>query len=263
MIIDFHAHFFPDSIAKATVEKMSAHAGVIHYGDGHLASLLDFMKQDSISLSVNLPVATTHTQVQNINKRMIETNNKYAGQVICFGAMHPDFPNPKEELHFISENGIKGIKLHPEYQSFYPDDERMLAIYEACIKYNLFIAFHSGADVAYNTVHGNSERFKQVRKISGLRFSLAHTGAYRQWDDVERYLLGEDIYFDISCSNEMNNDQMKYILENHRADRILFGTDFPWERASVMIKKVETLGLDEELKNKLYYKNAQELLKLI
>ncbi|OGS27677.1 MAG: hypothetical protein A2297_09050 [Elusimicrobia bacterium RIFOXYB2_FULL_48_7] len=263
MLIDFHTHFFPDSISKATVQKMGAHAGVAYSGNGDLKSLLDFMKKDGVDYSVNLPVATTVAQVQSINRKMIDINKKYpSGPVICFGTMHPGYSNPGEELQFLSENGVKGIKMHPEYQEFFPDDEKMLLVYEACRDYGLIISFHSGVDIAYESVHGAAKRFTELTKIKGLKFALAHAGGFRQWEDVEKYLLGKDVYIDLSYCMEMRDEQLKNILESHRDDRVLFGTDFPWERASAMKGKVEQLGLEEELKEKLYYKNAKELLKI-
>ncbi len=97
------------------------------------------MKKDKVDISINLPIATRKDQVISINRKMIYIN-KLEKNIICFGTIHPNFGNfndVENEIKFLKENKIKGIKLHPEYQNFYPDDWKMFKIYELCTKYNI------------------------------------------------------------------------------------------------------------------------------
>ena len=87
-------------------------------------------------------------------------------------------------------------------------------------------------------------------------------GAYRMWNDVEKFLVGKNCYFDLGYCNEMDNSQLKRMILDHGSKKILFGTDFPWERASVIKKKIETLGLPKADLDNIYYKNASKLLNL-
>ena len=58
---------------------------------------------------------------------------------------------------------------------------------------------------------------------------LAHMGGNEMWDDVERYLVGQNVYFDTGVIlNTMPQEQFLRIVHMHGADRILFGTDSPW-----------------------------------
>ena len=50
------------------------------------------------------------------------------------------------ELERLKENGIKGVKLHPDYQDFYADDEKMLPIYEKIGSLNMITVFHCGTE---------------------------------------------------------------------------------------------------------------------
>ena len=184
MLIDFHTHFFPDHIAKQSCDLLASKAGVKYYGDGALGGLLSFMKKDGVDISVNQPVATKPEQVPGINRRMAELNGTNKS-VICFGAMHPAFEGFEEQVSFLKENGVKGIKLHPEYQQFCPEDKRMIKFYEACASADISVLFHSGADIGYDSVHCVPEGVKQILGIKGLMVILAHMGAYRMWDQVE------------------------------------------------------------------------------
>jgi predicted TIM-barrel fold metal-dependent hydrolase len=262
-IIDIHTHFFPDNIGPRTIAHLKSHAQieVTSYGDGTLSSLKEYMKSDGVAVSINCPVATKKEQVIHINRRMIECN-KAEKDIICFGAMHQDFSqigDMAQELEFIAKAGIKGIKLHPEYQQFYPDDPKYLPMYELCRKNNLIILFHAGVDMAYPDVRSTPQRMAELLKIKGLRMIFAHMGGYRMWDGVIKYLLGRDVYFDTAYCGEMDDDMMKRMIISHGPDKVLFGTDFPWESAKNTIAKLDRL-LTGEVKELIYHKNTEKLL---
>jgi len=264
-IIDVHTHFFPDNIASGTVKMLADKANIKASGDGTAASMREYMKLDGVNISINAPVATKKEQVKGINKRMIEFN-KTSKDIIGFGAMHPlyrEIGDPIEEIEALAANGIKGIKLHPEYQTFYPDDPSMSEIYEACAKNNIIILFHAGIDFAYpEDTHATPKRLLEVTKITGLKLIFAHTGSYQMWEEVLELLSGKDVYFDTAYSAEIEAGIMNRIIKKHGAGKMLFGSDFPWMRAKKVIAMIEALGLDTETKEKLYYRNAEKLLNI-
>lgn len=264
MLIDTHVHFFPDSIAQKTIEILSNEGGVKPYGDGTLATLKKHMDEDGVHLSINLPIATRADQVVKINRNVIECN-RAEKSVLSFGTMHPDFAaigNVREELKFIASNGVKGIKMHPEYQDFYPDDDRMTKIYEACAEFGLIIYFHAGADVAFENTHGTPKRFAQVPQVSSdLKVVLAHMGGFRMWDAVETFIMGlHEVYLDTSFCGEMDDWLMKEIIYGHGAYKILFGTDYPWERATNVVEKIKRLNLGGMFESMIFHGNALRLL---
>ena len=261
MQIDFHTHPFPDKIAKETCDNMSRAASVAYHGDGTLAGLLAVMKKDGVDVAVNAPVATKIEQVVSINRKMIELN-KSSKSVVNLGAMHPMFAGFKEELAFLKANGIKGIKLHPEYQQFYPEDRKIFPLYEACAENGIFILFHSGVDLGYTSVHCTPKGIQQILGVKGLIIIFAHMGAYRMWNEVEELLVGKNAYFDLAYCAEMDNNQLKRMILNHGSDKILFASDFPWERPCVIKKKIDSLGLHQKDLDNIYFKNASKLLKI-
>ncbi len=271
MLIDFHTHFFPDNIALQTVSTLAKTANVSYHGDGTLNSLLKFMQRDNVSISINLPVATRAQQVKSINKKMVEINkmfweNFYSNNfsVLCFGSLHPELSAQEleEQVLFLKTHEVKGIKLHPDYQNFYPDEDRMYKIYDLCVKHGLIILFHSGVDLVIPTLKGSPQRFKQLLSIKGLKFILAHMGGYKMWQEVEKFLLGENVYFDLGYTTEMDEQQLKSMILLHGVDKILFGSDFPWKSAKEIKQKVLKLNLGKEIEHKIFYENAAKLLDL-
>ena len=77
MIIDFHTHTFPDSIAARAVDSLSKEAHIVPYTDGTVSGLLNSMDKGGIDMSVLLPVATASSQVESINDKALRNNEKY------------------------------------------------------------------------------------------------------------------------------------------------------------------------------------------
>ena len=87
----------------------------------------------------------------------------------------------------------------------------------------------------------------------------------RRWDEVEKYLAGRPgkLYFDVSViASEVPRDQLLRIIKTHGADRILFGSDCPWDTPQNEINMINELPLSDEEKELIFHKNAVELLRL-
>ena len=91
------------------------------------------MARVGVDRSVVMPVATSPRQVPHVNDASARMN-ELGGEtgVLSFGCMHPDFDGWKEELARVQRLGLKGIKLHPEYQGTDFDDPRYLRILDRC-----------------------------------------------------------------------------------------------------------------------------------
>ena len=122
MLIDFHTHAFPDKIAQRAIEKLSlASGGLIPQTNGGINSLKEQMSLDRVDISVVLSIATNPAQQKNVNDFASVINAE--DSLFAFGSVHPDAPDALDELDRIKSLGLKGVKLHPEYQGFYADDE--------------------------------------------------------------------------------------------------------------------------------------------
>jgi predicted TIM-barrel fold metal-dependent hydrolase len=263
MIIDFHTHIFPDQIAENTISKMEKIADINAYTRGTLEELKLSMRKNAIDISVILPVATKPSQFDTINHYASEINGKDG--IISFGGIHPDSENYKEELKKIKSLGLPGIKLHPDYQRTFIDDPKMLRIIQYAVELGLIVSIHAGLDIGLpDPIHCPPERsahmLQQIDNVEA-KIILAHTGGYDQWDAVEEYLVGKNVWFDTAyCLGRINSDQFTRIVTKHGADRILFGTDSPWGGQKEDIKYLHTLDLTEEELEQITWKNGAKLL---
>jgi len=129
-IIDFHTHIFPDAIAGKSIASLEEKAGIKAATDGTLQGLLESMDRSGVDLSVILPVVTKPSQFDRINSFAAEVNAKYGDRVLSFGGIHPDCEEYKNKLDAIKAMGLKGIKIHPDYQGVMIDDVRYMNIVE-------------------------------------------------------------------------------------------------------------------------------------
>lgn len=263
MIIDFHTHFFPAAIAPGAIESLESSSGTKAFLNGTVDDLKRSMNNAGIDISVVLPIAVKPSQTPTINKVAIE-NNKIEG-IYSFGSVHPYYESWKEEIDKLSEAGIKGIKLHPDFQGVFLDDPKMADVMEYAVKKEMLITIHGGMDVSYPDLHRSTPKrlLNILPRLKGGKIICAHSGGFRYLDDVEKYLLDkEEVYIDTSYSiGLMDNDQLKRIYMSINPGHILFGTDSPWSDQKKSVEELKALGLPEELEEKILCKNAWELLK--
>ncbi len=266
MVIDFHTHAFPDKIYERAIASLvanSARDNLTPCHNGSLSGLLSNMERFGINISVVQPVVTSPRQTKTVNEWAAEiTDGK---RIISFGGIHPHTDDYKRDIDFVCSLGLRGLKFHCEYQDFRIDDPFMLRIYDYAFSKGLIILHHAGYDPAFEApFRSNPEMFANVMKeMKGGVMIAAHFGGMRQWDEVERHLVGTDIYIDTSMGQKYySSEQFMRIVNNHGADKILFGSDSPWSDAGEELKSINGLPLSDEQKAWILHKTAEKLLNL-
>ena len=262
MIIDFHTHAFSEKIVEKAMGNLTATSGIMPYTDGTVNGLLEIMNNSGVDKSVVLPIATKPSQQKIVNSWAKEI---MSDKIYAFGSVHPDAEDALEELDSIKESGLYGVKLHPDYQNFFADDEKAFPIYQKCSDLGLTIVFHAGFDpLSPYEIHGTAKAFACIHEeFPNLTMVLAHLGGMYRWEQTERIIAGTDgnVYLDVSCiAGEIGQDILKRIIEKHGTDRILFASDCPWDDPANEIKMINALDISQDDKEKIFYKNAAGLL---
>ena len=273
MIIDFHTHIFPDKIAAKTVGHLAQVGAVIAYTDGTLHDLKRSMRDSGVTHSVVLPIVTKPEQFKHINEfaqaiTHIEPDEDGLS-IISFGSIHPDSANYKEELRIIKQKGLKGIKLHPYYQSTYIDDIKYERIIDYASQLGLLVSIHCGRDLGYPCqIYATPEQLKRMLRDVFCGFSpnnliLAHLGGHDMENQSEELLVGGDFYMDLAYILRLiPPEQTLRMCRNHGIEKILFATDSPWSEQHLDIAHLKTLGFTQEELDMILYKNGARLLGL-
>lgn len=94
-------------------------------------------------------------------------------------------------------------------------------------------------------------------------FIAAHLGGNLMLDEAMRWVIGQDIYVDTSMAAMYYPDVMcRQAILNHDPDKVLFGSDSPWDDPGTAAAVLRHMDLGEELLQKILYGNAARLLKL-
>lgn len=266
MIIDFHTHIFPDKIADRTISYLAQKADILPSTNGKVKGLLEEMENAGVDISIALPVLTSPDQFDSVLAYTERVNTEYFGKIISFMGMHPDSADKEDKIRLIKEKGFKGIKIHPDYQGVYFDDERYIEILSLAKRYDLVVVTHAGVDYGFreNLVKCTPNRvLNAIDKVGDMKLVLAHFGGFEMYDEVYEKLAGKPVYFDTSfVLSETDDKSFKKMLLRHGADKILFATDSPWSNAKCDIQKIKSFELDKETEDKIFYKNAVRLLGL-
>ncbi len=269
MIIDFHTHIFPEKIASATIGALASKSGNKPNTDGTVNGMIEALKRANADIAVALPVLTKASQFESVLKFACMANDQFKDEkrrIISFAGMHPDCDDIDEKMQRIKNLGIKGIKIHPDYQATFIDDPKYIDIIKCAKKYDLIVVTHSGIDDGYlgQPVRCTVDRaLKVIEEVDYNKFVLAHFGAHKLWNEVFDKLAGKNVLFDTAfTTSDIDKDLCVDIINKHGSDKILFATDCPWFDIKEGYEILLSFGLKQDDIDNILYKNALKLLKL-
>ena len=266
MIIDFHTHVFPDKIAKRTIDLLSEKGNISPFSDGTVDTLTKKMKEGGVDLSVILPVLTKPSQFDSVNRFALQINENYKlgeQRLISFAGIHPLCENIGEKMAFIKKSGFLGIKIHPDYQDTFFDDERYIEILQYAKEFDLIAVTHAGVDIAFrDCVHCTPDRaLNVIRRVGHKKLVLAHLGGSELPEEVIDKLCGEEVYFDTAFVLKYTpRETFMRMLKKHGEDKILFATDSPWSDIKDDVNIIKSFKLTKTIEEKIFSENAKALL---
>ncbi len=269
MIVDFHAHAFPDALAERSVAYLSEKASVPAFACGTTRGLAEAASRVKADYALVLPVQTKPSQFRSVNAFAKRINDgefdAFGVKLLSFGGIHPGDEDIAGELKEIKALGLKGVKLHPDYQQTFIDDPKNMAIIEKAAELGLMVSVHAGLDYGFtDCTHCTPARAKNMLRQTGAEnVVLAHMGGFAMWEEVADLLVGEKVYFDTGVvARYMDKRLASDIIRSHGADKVLFATDSPWASYEDSVEFVTSLDITDKEKNMILGENAQRLLGL-
>lgn len=220
----------------------------------------------SILYAVEAPI------VYSSNEYVAGLCQKFPERLIGFASVNPKDPNAPEKLEDAVKNmGMKGLKLHPPLQDFFPNDREVFGVYEKAQELNIPIVFHVGT-----TPFGSLCRLSQASPLllddvavqfPDLRILLTHLGTL--WHN-EAFMVVEknpNVFIDTAAYvNEIKEVLTDDIITRIGADKIIFGTDYPMpyagqpHRMKDFVDCINGLGFSQEILEGIFHGNIERLL---
>ncbi|HEY5562366.1 MAG TPA: amidohydrolase family protein [Clostridiaceae bacterium] len=279
-IIDSHVHTFSsDDVAEKIISSFNKIYDIefTNPGNGTIANVLANMKLGGIDRTIMANFAPP---------KIIDDNNMWTlgaakasdGKLVPLVSFHPEMGGAiQEHLDRYIALGAKGIKLHPMAQGFDVRDTRLDELYSKCSEYSFAILIHCGrvSNARLNEYSDIECILPIIDKYPKLTIVLAHMAD----GSVERVLeiskKYNNVYFDTSIvitgySEIIRVNEPSWLVDNEvvavineiGADKVIFGSDFPWGSPIPDLKRVMKLKLTDEQKRLIFSENTKRIFKL-
>lgn len=274
-VIDFHVHVGNPQDMKPWVIKFFQNYGKgsgaeeVVGQDGKMdpSALVEMLHKNGVDYAVILAELSPITTGMVSNEFVAEFC-KGKKELIPFANLNPYLCSRLgEELErCVNELGMRGIKLYPTYQQFYPNDRMLYPLYAKAQELKIPVMVHTGSSIFRGSrlKYGDPVLLDDVAvDFPELILIQVHSGR-GFWYEAAFFLaqLHPHVYMEIAGLPPQN--LLKYFPELEKnAHKILFGSD--WPGVPGIAKNIETirsLPLLKETKEKILGGNAAKILKL-
>ena len=259
-IIDTHAHIYPDKIALKAAQSIGDFYDIDMDLDGTVSALLKTGEEAGITRHLVHSVAVTWERAAVINDFIAASVAAHPDRFIGFGSIHPDHPEMEKELDRMLELGLRGVKLHPDFQYFRLDDPAAIRLFEAMAERNLPLLVHTG-DYRYD--YSNPERMaRALDRVPRLTAICAHLGGWSVWNDAWKLLAGRgNVYVD-TCSSlyAVEPEEAVKIIHRYGVEKVFFGTDYPMWNPKEELQRFMALPLTEEEREMILHRNFERFI---
>jgi len=170
---------------------------------------------------------------------------------------------------------VKGLKLYPGYEPFYPHDKRLQVVYDLAEEFRVPVMIHSGDTYSPKGKLKYSHPL-EIDEVAvdhpNVRFVICHLGNPWLTDAMEVVYKNANVYADISGLmlgefTEAFEDYMRDEIEDvityaGEPEKFLFGTDWPICSMSSYVEFARELEIPEHDRQLMLYENARRLFNL-
>lgn len=278
-MIDFHTHpMLVQEMAERHPELLVVARDVFYIGNRMQPLEIFHLQMDvaGIQRAVVLPIdATTARGAKVYSNEQIAELCGMSDRFIGFASVDPHNPAAPQELEAaIRGLGLRGLKLSPPTQEFYPNDQKLAyPIYEAAQALGIPVVIHSGLSWEPKA------RLKWAQPLlvedvaadfPRLNIVIAHLGWPWVLDSVALALKYPNIYLDTSAlyfdnpwdfiAFAMKGQVPLTVFERSLRHQIVFGSNYPRVEIKNMVMAVKRLGLSEGCLDLVFRENAERLL---
>lgn len=197
------------------------------------------------------------------------------GVVAGVSYLHYKHRDLRELAEYLEQGLVKGLKLYPGYEPFYPHDGRLQVVYDMAEEFDVPVMIHCG-DTYNPRAKVKYAHPLEVDEVAvdhpNVKLVICHLGNPWLVDCMEVVYKNRNVYADISglvlgtfteaFEQYMAQQIEEVILYAGEPDRFLFGTDWPICSMRSYVDFVGELTLSPDVRHAMLYENARRLFKL-
>jgi len=275
--IDIHTHVpNPPGQAPSAQQEQMARYFRSERGRETIEEMYEkFTKLDIFAVIFGVDSETTSGNPYHGNDYTASIVQKYPDRFMGFASVDPHKGKAavRELERSVRELGLRGLKLHPISQAFFPNDIRFYPLWEKCAELGVPVLFHSGQTaVGAGLPSGGGLKLKYAQPIHmddvaadfpDLTIIMAHPGVPWQEEQLSVALHKPNVYIDLSgWSPKYFRPILVQYANSLLQDKVLYGSDYPALQPERWLSDFEQLEIKPEVRQKILLDNAKKLLKI-
>jgi predicted TIM-barrel fold metal-dependent hydrolase len=264
VIIDCHTHI--NNYHNEEVESLQT----------CLDDLLLTMRRNRVDASL---VLTSYkvTPGRPSTRDVVDATRDLKNVFVVAGISYLNFtPGDLDELReYLRDGSVRGLKLYPGYEPFYPNDPKLDPVYALAAEAHVPVMIHSGdtftpkGKVKYSHPLLVDEVAVDHPEVP---FIICHLGSPWFRDCMEVVYKNRNVYTDISglvlgdfsdrFEQFMSKQLQEMLIYGVEPDKVLFGSDWPISSMTSYIDFMEELKIPEKEKRKILFENSAELFRI-
>lgn len=236
----------------------------------------DQMRTNKIDKAIIIADNVAGSGCANVDVLLAQYSNNPSIYIVGALYIYKNKPENIQKMeHLLKNKKIIALKLFPGHDKVYPTDKRCLSTYELCLKYNVPVIIHTGinsGDFECAKYNDPKHIIKIAKKYPELKIILAHyfwpqlDYCYEMTKDIKNIFYDTSALADDEVIQESGGiEKMREVLTKTVKDKpngVVFGTDYPMCDVCAHINLINSLDISNELKDKIFYKNAFNLFAL-
>lgn len=279
--LDMHVHAEvsnagQDSMTPQRRAAANAYFGADRHGLPTLAQIADYYRERAMACVVFTVDAEAATGVPPVpNDEIARAAAANPDVLIPFASIDParGRAGVQEAHRLVRQAGVRGFKLHPNVQEFFPNDRVAYPLYEACQELGVPVVLHTGlTGVGGGLPGGGGVRLKYSNPMAvddvavdfpELTIILAHPSFPWQDEALAIATHKANVYIDLSgWSPKYFPEQLVQYANTLLKDKVLFGSDYPLLTPDRWLADFAKLPIKPEVRPKILKENALRLLGL-
>ena len=272
--IDLHVHLNPpNDLGDAARAASKYFAAAVDPDWGALAEYYRSRRMACVVFAVDESL-TVRPRVTN--EAVLDFAAKHADIALAFVSLDPHRGEEavREARRLIDRGGVRGLKLHPPLQQFFPNDRLSYPLYEVFAEARLPVLFHTGhSGIGSGMRGGGGVRLKYGAPLPiddvavdfpDMPIVLAHPSFPWQEEAISICLHKPQVYIDLSgWSPKYFPPILVQYANTLLREKVLFGSDYPFLTPDHWMTEFDKLPIRQEVRPLILKENAARLLGLV